>query len=310
MALELVSTYTRVPRADKCKDGAGMLLVNFWGLANPGNTIRLACDMTPTSRHGFTLIELLVVIAIIALLAALLLPALASGKDRARRIQCINNHKQLLLTWTLYQDDYRGGLPSNVRGAPPSGNGLNWVESTVHGATPGFIDPNALIGPRRAGFAPYLKTLAVYRCPAEQTFYPVAGRRIPKLRSYSMNDYLNGGAQQYAPVPPITFYKRASAFRRASELFVFMDVEPLSICFTPFEIPIANTQDYFTAPGALHSKNSGVLSFADGHSEAHRWKKPVLRVTTAALTANPHPVPSDRKDVSYIRTRSHHLSPP
>src|SRR5262245_66664532 len=109
--------------------------------------------MDSKGRRAFTLIELLVVIAIIAILAALLLPALAKAKNQAVRIQCINNHKQLVLTWTLYQDGQNGRLPSNVRAAPPAGSGLNWVESTVHGPTPGFIDTNALIDPKRAGFA-------------------------------------------------------------------------------------------------------------------------------------------------------------
>jgi len=264
--------------------------------------------MISDSRRGFTLIELLVVIAIIAILAALLLPALSKAKGRALRIQCINNHKQLGLTWAFYQDDNGGSLPSNVRGAPPPRSGLNWVESTVHGATPGFVETNALIDAKRAAFAAYLKSVAVYRCPAEQTTYPMGAQRVPKLRSYSMNDYLNGGVEQFAPIPPITFYKRASEFRRPATLFVFIDVEPASICYTPFEIPVANTQSYFTAPGAMHDRNSGVLSYADAHSESHRWKKPVLR--TIALGSSPHPVPSDSQDVSYIRARSHHLSPP
>jgi len=271
---------------------------------------RRVSSMVSNDRRGFTLIELLVVIAIIAILAALLLPALAKAKVQALRIACLNNHRQLLFTWTFYQDDHSGGLPSNVRGAPPAGRGLNWVESTVHGPTPGFVDTNALIDPKRAAFAAYLKAVAVYKCPAERTVYTIGGRRVPKLRSYSMNDYLNGGVEQYAPVPPVTFYKRNSEFGRPSDLFVFMDVEPLSICYTPFEIPISNMQSYFTAPGALHDRKSGVLSFADGHSEAHRWKRPVLRNTTPGLTANPHPVPSDRTDVSYIRARSHHLAIP
>jgi hypothetical protein len=122
-----------------------------------------------------------------------------------------------------------------------------------------------------------------------------------------MNDYLNGGFEQYAPVAPVTFYKRSAEFRKPSSLFVFIEVEPLSICYTPFEIPTSDRQAYFTAPSALHDRRSGVLSFADGHSESHRWEKPVLRNTTQGLMSQPHPVPSDRRDVTYIRTHAHHL---
>jgi prepilin-type N-terminal cleavage/methylation domain-containing protein len=260
--------------------------------------------------QGFTLIELLVVIAIIAILASLLLPALAMAKDRAMRTQCLSNHRQLLLTWTMYQSDNASSLPSNVRGAPPAGGGLNWVESTVHGQTPGFTDPGAFTNSARAAFANYWRSTTIYNCPAERSYYRVGLQgQIKKLRSYSMNDYMNGGAQQYAPVPPVFFYRRDSDFRRAGELFVFIESEPLSICFTPFEIPTSDSQPFFSAPGGLHSRQrTGVISFADAHAEAHRWFKPGVR--QVGPTGSPHPSPSDPRDVHYVRGRSHHLLPP
>lgn len=259
--------------------------------------------------RGFTLIELLVVIALIAILASLLLPALAAAKSRALQAQCLGNHRQLALTWTLYHDDQEGALPGNTRGTPPPGTKLNWVESTVHGATSGFVDPRALSDPSRAGFAPYLSAIGIYRCPSDKTFYGTGARRQQKLRSYSMNDYLNGGVQQFAPRAPITFYKKVSQVLEPSRVFVFIDVEPASCCFTPFEIPVADNQTYFTAPGALHGRKTGMLSYADTHAESHRWTQPVLRKpSTAAL--DPHPVPSNRQDVQFIRLRAHHLAVP
>jgi type II secretory pathway pseudopilin PulG len=252
---------------------------------------------------------LLVVIAIIAILATLLLPALASAKSKALQANCLSNHHQLMLAWTLYTDDNNDALPGNTRGAPPPGTRLNWVESTVHGQTPGFVDPGALSDVRRAAFAPYVASIGIYRCPADQTVYGKGARRQPKLRSYSMNDYLNGGAQQFAPRPPITFYKKASGVLDPSRVFVFIDVEPASCCYTPFEIPVTDTQTYFTAPGALHGRRTGVLSYVDNHAESHRWTQPVLR-RAATLSSSPHPVPSHRADVELIRLRAHHLAVP
>src|SRR6476469_7605691 len=86
-------------------------------------------------QRGFTLIELLVVIAIIAILASLLIPALAAAKGRAQRVGCLNNHRQLMTTWMLYQSDNDGRLPGNRYETPDAVTPVvtNWVYGTVHG---------------------------------------------------------------------------------------------------------------------------------------------------------------------------------
>ena len=251
-------------------------------------------------RAGFTLIELLVVIAIIAILAGMLLPALARAKAKGLQIKCMSNHRQLGVTWMLYHDDNDGKLPHNLRQNATSNP--SWVEGTVHGDTPGMSDPNYLLDPKRAAFAKYIRTIEIYRCPAEKTvFKRPGGRVVPKIRSVSMNDYItppgegSWGAQFH--------FRRTSDIRSPSTTFVFIDAEPGSMCYTPFRIPDTDTQPWFTAPGAMHGRGSE-LTFSDGHAEYKRWKRPSYR---APISGSPHPSPSDRVDVAWLRRRAHHL---
>jgi prepilin-type N-terminal cleavage/methylation domain-containing protein/prepilin-type processing-associated H-X9-DG protein len=244
------------------------------------------------NKFGFTLIELLVVIAIIAILAAMLMPALSKGKTRAQTLSCLNNLKQIGVCWQLYCHDSEDLLvPNNAiynNGTNIAGGSWALADPTVPNVENGMLYQ-------------FNKAVRIYHCPADRsTLAESPGGSVPRrpdgsfdavpgakggvgsvrARSYNMNMSVNGFPEYNLETDNlIPTFKKLSAINVPDPVncFVFIDEQEFTMVDSQFGMPTTafNPTPYtwWDSPADRHNQAANI-SFADGHAITKRWKMP------------------------------------
>lgn len=225
---------------------------------------------------AFTLVELLVVIAISGILAVMMLPALASTRLNNQAIQCMDNHKRLATAWLQFATDHNDYLAPNgtttVVGLP-----AYWCAGVMAWSTWADNTNAALmIDPKASAMGSYMESPRVFKCPSDKYQSPV--NPGPRVRSVAMNAALGGSPDLSQQQDPDRKYIKVTKLAQLikpglAQTFVTLDEHPDSINDSVFHMvpgllpPSAVLRDM---PASYHNKGCN-FSFADGHSEIHRW---------------------------------------
>ena len=242
-------------------------------------------------RDGFTLIELLVVIAVIAVLMSILMPALQRAREQGKRAACLNNLKQLNLSWILYADDNddklvcgdsyeyeRIGMYSNP-GLPFDESHYNekpWVYND-------FEDRNLSEKGKQqkildGAFYPYVKTLKIYKCPTvERKVLDGYGHISGPARTYSIADSMN--CKNWPGMPGADMLKKRLQIKQPAFRMVFLDdggTTPSAMggwTVRTLSVVRGGNWTWWDPPPVRHGDGT-TFSFADGHADYHKWADP------------------------------------
>ena len=265
-------------------------------------------------RKGFTLIELLVVIAIFAVLAALLLPALSQAKERARRIQCLSNMKQLQAGWYLYAADYNDSMPGNDHYGV-STNDLIWAPGIMTYETYPLGLPVLWTSPNRSmleadspgSIGRHVRNASIYRCPSDRSYVTIGGQQSDRVRSYAANDAVgsHGPFQGGIGSSIGKNFAKLSAIQgiSPSDLWCLIEQQEDSIndaVFVNYPRNATVFDAWVELPASRHQRGC-CFSFADGRVEWHKWQesstlRPVYRSAFSGLVN----VPPPSKDIKWV----------
>lgn len=232
------------------------------------------------------MIELLVVIAIIAILAAMLLPALSKAKLKATMAACLSNQKQLGIVWTMYADDNKGTMmPVQINGIAYNGGGYYEANPLPTNMDPDRAERETLNQMKKSPLAKYAQNMALFHCPGDLRYRNLrvgngntgAGYGWA-YGSYSKADGMNGGGWT-GPV-----YTKLSQVKPPSKAMVFIEeADPRGYNNGTWVMDRSGWVD----PFAIFHGTVSTFSFADGHAENHKWlDQETIKAATAS--ANGH----------------------